>query len=264
MIGLATLMGGCIAVRAPEEPAVSHSEPSPPTGLLLGRVSAGGASLDVVTYVPRGYAPDREWPCIVFLHGRGESGRDGLKQVAQGLGQAILWDQERWPFIVIMPQKPEAGAMWEDYSQAVMAALAEARREFRIDPDRIALTGLSQGGHGTWTLAAAYSDVWSAIVPICGFPGRSFGPGSDARAEADKLAPKIAHLPVWAFHGEADRVVPAEQTRVMIRALEAVGGTPRATYYPGVDHNSWDKAYREERAEGGVAAWLLRQRRPAR
>ncbi len=234
------------------------------TGLIFGRAQAGGVSLDVVTYVPRGYTADREWPCIVFLHGRGESGRDGLKQVAQGLGQAILWDQERWPFIVIMPQKPEAGAMWEDYADAVMAALQEARRELRIDPDRIALTGLSQGGHGTWTIGAAFPDVWSALVPICGFPGRSFGPGSEARQAAERLAPAIAHLPVWAFHGESDRVVPAEQTRVMIEALESAGAKPRATYYAGVDHNCWDKAYREERTDGGVAAWLLKQRRPAR
>lgn len=241
--------------------AGSTSQPAAdPTGMLFGSAGEGSSAIKTVTYVPRDYTSSKEWPCIVFLHGRGECGTDGLKQVAQGLGQAIMWDQQRWPFIVIMPQKPEAGKNWEDYDASVMTALADVRKAYKVDAKRIYLTGLSQGGHGTWEIGARHADVWAALVPICGFGGTNWSKGPDRDAAA-AIAAKIKDLPVWAFHGDADDVVKPDHTRVVVEAIKAAGGSAKATYYPGVGHNSWDKAYREEKDEGGVAAWLLKQAR---
>jgi predicted peptidase len=232
-----------------------------PTGFLFKTYAAGGAEYKHVVFVPRGYTPEKEWPCVVFLHGAGECGTDGLKQVAQGLGQAVLWDEKAWPCLVIFPQKPEVGKAWEDYDAVVMGMLEQVRMEYRVDASRIALTGLSQGGHGSWTLGAAHADVWSAVAPICGYVGRDHRTGGVDTAEAARLAGALRSTPVWAFHGEADEAVKAEQTRAMVEAFKGLGVTVKASFYPGVNHNSWDRAYREEREAGGLAAWLLGQRR---
>lgn len=248
----------------PVQPTPSSSQPTTaagPTGMLLGVASGAGSTLKTVVYVPRDYTPSKNWPCIVFLHGRGESGDDGLKQVAQGLGSAILWDQQRWPCIVIMPQKPDANKNWEDYDAAVMSALESARKSYAIDEHRIYLTGLSQGGHGTWELGARHADTWAALAPICGFGGTDWSKGPDVAA-AVSIARRVKGLPIWAFHGDADDVVKPEHTRVLVDAVKASGGNALATYYPGVGHNCWDKAYREEASNGGVASWLLKQRKP--
>lgn len=229
--------------------------------MLCGSVTAGGSTLKTVVYVPRDYMPTKAWPCIVFLHGMGESGDDGLKQVAQGLGSAILVDQKRWPFVVVMPQKPDARKNWEDYDEAVMVALEDARKTYTIDDRRIYLSGLSQGGHGTWELGARHAEVWAALVPICGFGGTDWSNGPD-RAAAASIAQRVKGLPIWAFHGEADDVVKPEHTRVLVDAVKAQGGEVSVTYYPGVGHNSWDRAYRDERSSGGIASWLLSKRKP--
>jgi predicted peptidase len=218
------------------------------SGLLFEHL----AGLPHVVYVPRDYSPDKAWPCIVFLHGSGESGTDGQKQIAQGIGTNILWNADRWPAIVLMPQKPAREVLWNKHADAIMAALAQVRSRYSIDPDRISLTGLSQGGHGVWTIAAAHPEVWSALVPICGFVD-----SNRATNDPAAIASRIKHIPVWAFHGDADDVVPPQQTVKMIDALRAAGAEPRLTIYPGVNHGSWDRAY----AEPELPEFLTRARR---
>lgn len=253
-------IGGAGSDPASRAPAIEPARSE--TGFLFKSFKHEGAEYKHVVFVPRGYTPDKDWPCVVFLHGAGECGKDGLKQVAQGLGQAILWNESAWPCIVVIPQKPEQGKQWEDYDAAVMGMLAQARKEYRIDASRISLTGLSQGGHGSWTLGAAHADVWSAVAPICGYVSRN-RTGEAEEAEASRLAGALKGIPVWAFHGEADEVVKPEQTRIMVAAFKRVGVDIKASFYPGVNHGSWDRAYREEKDAGGLAAWLLAQKRAA-
>lgn len=243
----------------PSTPA-SNTLPSAPaiaTGFLHKTLESGGVNFKHVVYVPRGYTASKNWPCILFLHGRGECGSDGLKQVAQGLGQAILANEAAWPFIVVMPQKPDADKQWEDYDGAVMDMLDAAKKEYKIDEDRVYLTGLSQGGHGAWALGGLHRDVWAAVAPICGYGAFGADRGPEEKA-ANWLASGIRDLPVWAFHGEADDVVKPAHTRAIEEALKTLGAkNAKFSYYPGVNHNSWDRAYREEKAEGGLAAWFL-------
>lgn len=224
------------------------------TGFLNKEITVAGSTYRYVVYVPRSLDASSPAPAIVFLHGSGECGTDGWLQVGQGLGAAIMHDPAAWPFIVVLPQKPERGKQWEDYDAAVMAMLDATRREYRIDSSRIYLTGLSQGGHGTWTLGANHPEVWAALAPICGY-GSAVHSGPPT-VPAD-VVERIKNLPIWAFHGEADHVVdPAHTTRI-VAALRTAGADVKVTLYPGVDHNSWDKAYREEH----LGAWLLSQRR---
>src|SRR5205085_8420633 len=114
--------------------------------------------------------------------------------------------------------------------QRALDILAEVTKEYRVDPERIYLTGLSMGGYGAWHMAIQDPSRWAAIVPVC-------GGGNPKQVE------KIKDIPCWCFHGAADKTVPPARSREMIEALKAVGAHPRYTEYPGVGHNSWDRAY---------------------
>lgn len=231
-------------------------------GFLFRELSSGGRVYPYALYVPRGYDSSRTWPLIVFLHGSGESGSDGVRPIIQGIGSAIQWNSERWPAIAVFPQKPTSISEWEQHEAAVMEILQTVRRAYRVDDDRIYLTGLSQGGHGAWVLGARHRDTWAALVSVCGYasshpraakldlPPAYFG-------RADGLATAIGDLPFWLFHGDADDVVPPAESLAMASALETAGSTPRVTIYPGVNHNSWDRAYAEE----DLPRWLLSQHR---
>lgn len=261
-VGLIAVLfaSGCGTAPAPRTTEV---QPLAPTGMLSKVFTHAGVSHPYLVYVPRDYAADRAWPTIMFLHGRGECGTDGFKQAMQGLGAAAMWDQAAWPFVIILPQKPDPNKQWEDYDGMVMGMLAATAKEYRVDASRTYLTGLSQGGHGAWAIGSMHPETWAAVVPICGYVARDWNDKQAEQRAAREMAEKLKNTPIWAFHGEADNVVPPSHQRAMMEAFEAVGGTAerRATYYPGIGHNSWDKAYREEKSEGGVAAWLLKQKR---
>jgi predicted peptidase len=215
-------------------------------GFIFKTVKIGERKMDYVVYVPRAYALEKEWPAIVFLHGSGESGTDGQKQIAQGIGTNILWNADRWPCIVMMPQKPSEKLQWEDEDDLVMKMLEETKKEYRIDDERIALTGLSQGGHGTWSIGAAHPGVWCALAPICGYADRE---GVGMRAE--EIAAKLKGVPMWVFHGEEDNVVLPEQSKNVVEAMRAAGAPDvRLTLYPKTNHGSWDKAYGEKDLPG--------------
>ena len=213
------------------------------TGFVAKTLASNGVEHRYAVYVPPGYTDDREWPLIVFLHGMGECGTDGSKHLDVGLGPALRAQPDRWPFVVVLPQKPDRESQWAEHDAMVMAMLAAAEREYRIDRSRRLLTGLSQGGAGTWALGAAHPGVWAAIAPVCGY-GRP----------AD-VAPKLTAMPIRAFHGLDDRVVPPQQSKDLVAAVNAAGGSAALTEYEGVAHNSWDAAYRES----PLAEWLQQQ-----
>jgi predicted peptidase len=185
-------------------------------------------------FVPHSYTGEKEYPLILFLHGAGERGDDGETPVKQGIGNAIKFKdgEKKFPFFVIFPQCSKKG-FWKaggpDADRA-MAMLDTVMKEYKIDSKRLYLTGLSMGGAGTWSLAAAHPDKWAAIAPIC------FG-GDPSTAE------KIKHIPCWCFCGDKDNPKLLEGCRTMVKALQAVGGAPRYSEYPYVGHNSWDSAY---------------------
>jgi predicted peptidase len=203
-----------------------------------------GKDAKYVLFVPHAYEGDKAYPLILFLHGAGETGTDGKRQVKVGLGPVVRRDEAGFPFFVIFPQSQKR--TWQAKSsdaQRALDILAEVRREYKIDGRRIYLTGLSMGGFGTWSLAAAHPDRWAAIAPICG--------GGDP-----KIAEKIKEVPCWCFHGGADPVVKVEWSRNLMKALWDAGGHPNYTEYPGVGHNSWDKAY----ATRDLYEWFLKHR----
>lgn len=197
------------------------------------------AEMPYVVYVPKGV--QEPMPAILFLHGMGESGDDGLKQVIQGIGSAILWDRTRFPFLVIMPQKPSGNKLWPEHKDQLNAILKKVEKDYKIDPHKRYITGLSQGGNGTFVLAKKLAWQFAAAAPICGW------------CDPEQAAKDFIDLPIWAFHGDADTAVKVEGSINAIEAIKKAGGETKFTIYPGVGHNSWDKAYREEH----LGDWFL-------
>jgi predicted peptidase len=201
---------------------------------FMSRVHADDQS-KYVLFVPHGYSGDKAYPLILFLHGAGQRGDDGEGPAKGSLATAIRKSkggEKGFPFFVVFPQcraKGNWSAGGPDAKRA-LAILAQVQKDYKIDDKRLYLTGLSLGGFGTWSLAAAHPEKWAAIAPIC-------GGGNPTNAA------KIKDLPCWCFHGDADPTVDVKKSRDMIEALKKAGGQPRYTEYPGVGHNSWDRAY---------------------
>jgi predicted peptidase len=204
----------------------------------------GGQEVKYVVFLPHGYDGVKTFPVILFLHGAGKSGTDGREQARGALGDAIRKQEKTFAFVAVFPQAHEGN--WKADSpdgKRALAILDEVMKDYRGDPKRVYLTGLSMGGAGTWSLAAAHPQRWAAIVPLCG--------GGDP-----KMAAKIKDVPCWCFHGDADQVIEVGQSRAMIRALKAAGGRPLYHEYPGVGHNCWDLTY----ASADLYEWLLEQK----
>ncbi len=235
------------------------------TGFLDRTVTVSGITYHYQVYVPADFHSKKKWPVILFLHGAGERGADGLLQTDVGIAHAIRLNSARFPFVVVMPQC-EKDKIWGDPDMEIQArsALEMSIKEFHGDRNRLYLTGLSMGGFGTWELASRSPGRFAALVPICSgvrplkdWPQLHVTRVEDARITDPyaEVARRIGSTPVWMFHGDADQAVPVEESRKMSEALKAAGGNVKYTEYPGVNHNSWDKAY----AEPELVPWLLSQ-----
>lgn len=215
---------------------------------------------------PRKVEPGQRYPLIVFLHGAGERGTENKRQLFYLPTQMAQPEyREKYPCYLLAPQcrggKQWVNAPWGDKKskpmakspshqlQAAISMIERTLKDESIDVDRVFLTGLSMGGYGSWELAARRPDWFAAVAPICG--------GGD-----ELQAARLAKLPLWAFHGDADGAVPVERTRNMIEAIRKAGGKPKYTEFPGVGHNSWNPAYHQK---DGLLPWMFQQmRKPAK
>src|SRR4051794_9817819 len=208
------------------------------------RCTRGGARMTAMRhllYRPKGYdEDDRRWPLIVFLHGAGECG-DDLNLVKRHGPPRLIEEGRDLPFLVAAPQSRRGGWAVEALDRWLDGVVAGSR----VDEDRVYLTGISMGGFGTWAWAASRPDRFAAIAPICG--------GGDPT-----WAERLMGLPIWAFHGARDRIVPLEYSEVMVAAIKGLGGDLRFTVYPDADHDSGPRPYDDP----ALFAWFLEHRRP--
>ncbi|WP_341839655.1 dienelactone hydrolase family protein [Chitinophaga caseinilytica] len=219
-----------------------------PLLLLIGlsavaQQSPAKFSLDVryLLSLPDGYDADstRKWPLLIFLHGSGESGIDLDKVKVHGPPK-LVEAGKKFPLIIVSPQSDFGG--WD--AGILQRLILDLKTHYRVDADRVYMTGLSMGGYGTWEYASRFAGDLAAIVPICGG-----GRPEDAW--------KMRYLPTWCFHGGKDNVVLPSQSADMINALKPFQPGVKFTVYPDAGHDSWTEAYNSD----SLWTWLLAQRR---
>ena len=241
--------------------AVADTPQKPDTDPANGLAYEGAGELPCRLFLPKDFAEgDKKgpYPILIFLHGAGERGTDGLRQLTHG--RAFMNEAaSKYNCFVLAPQCPPekiwAGRHWRDKEttltkepspqmKLVMETLDTLCKKYPIDQKRIYIMGLSMGGFGTWDAIQRWPEKFAAAVPICG--------GGD-----DTLPDPIVKnkIPVWTFHGDQDMAVPVVRTRQMVDALKKAGGNVKYTEYPGVNHNSWDKAF----VEPGLLEWITSQ-----
>ncbi|MBW6490514.1 MAG: prolyl oligopeptidase family serine peptidase [Lentimicrobium sp.] len=203
------------------------------------------ASMIYLLYLPENFdlQADISWPMLVFLHGSGERGNEIEKVKVHGPPKLIA-QGHHFPFMVLSPQCPD-NQDWD--TELLYALIRNIASRYKADEKRIYVTGLSMGGSGTWDLAVAYPDYFAAIAPVCGPLDRNH----INRAE------ELKHLPVWAFHGAMDDVVPLTDAAKMIKQLQDIGGNAKITIYPDANHDSWTVTYDNQE----LYDWLLKQKK---
>ena len=249
-------------------PPVAAQSPAPvETGFINGQVTANGKTMVYVVYVPRNYAPDKQWPVILFLHGSYGWGTDGFQPVfhtlargsndlatlnttAGALGVAVMRNPQRFPCLIVWPQMPSAGDWQGTIEDLAIRILEQVIVKYNGDRNRVYLTGISLGSRGTWMVAADHPDLFAAAMPIASAP--CVGP-----AAREEMAQKLKSLPMWVFQGGKD-VEPISCVRALVAAVQAVGN-PNIQYteFPDLGHNVWDMVYDNAQA----IAWLLAQKR---
>ncbi len=224
--------------------------------------TSGANSLPYRLLKPKGYesVDEERYPLVIFLHGIGERGTDNRRQLANGVEEFCKDEfRDKHPCFLIVPQcppndtwssirdpkGPSSFAENPNMPGALVLQLIEATcTEYRIDMDRIYITGISMGGYGTWDLICRQPEMFAAAIPVCG--------GGDPQ-QADKLV----GLPIWAFHGESDNLIPPNRSRDMVAAIRDAGGEPRYTEHAGVGHDAWTPTYKDPE----VLEWLFQQKK---
>lgn len=226
---------GCAVVDRPSFQTGQHAQ-----SLEVADRSGQRSALRFWLYLPAAYPNSgARWPLVFFLHGSGERGEDLARVKVHGPPQLVDEGRE-FPFILVSPQLAE-DRRWDPFELDALSAALQQR--LRVDARRVCVTGLSLGGHGAWRWACTYPDRLAAIAPVCGF-------GDPSQACA------MRQVPVRAYHGGADTVVPLAKQQAMVQALLDCGGQAQLIVYPGVGHDAWDRAY----ADADLYPWLMAQR----
>lgn len=272
-----------IGARAQSAPPLATGAPNSPERLALieefrkqaapltprfearTHTSRSGAAMPYRLFQPQGGRRPAKLPLVVYLHGAGGLGTDNRKHYVGGnLFGTHVWalpgNQRRFPCLIAAPQTDRG---WANYRRptapgerpVLLPGLGEGmrlafeivdalRKEFPVDDARIYVTGQSMGGMGTWHAITERPKLFAAAAPVCG--------GGDPA-----LIAAARNVPVWNFHGDSDKTVAVERSRVMVEALRKAGGKALHTEYAGVGHNSWEWAY----TEPALPEWLFAQRR---
>jgi acetyl esterase/lipase len=242
--------------QQPFRPA--RPEPPQETGFLNRKIEVHGAVYRFQVYLPEEWRRDdrRQWPIILYLHGRGERGSEGMWQTQVGLPQEVRDHPERWPFILVMPQCPLPD-YWTDPEMLdlALAALDQETAEFRGDPERTYLTGISMGGYGAWELARLHPQRWAAVAIAASGIFWSYAPErwQQVSTLSAEYANALGRTPVWLFHGADDTLVPVRESELIFEAFRAAGGHIRLWIYEGLKHDCWTRAFNEP----DLPRWLL-------
>lgn len=240
----------------------SHAAERMETGFLNRTLTLDGEVFRYQVYVPAEYAATNRWPVVLFLHGGGERGDDGLRQTDVGLGPAVRQKVTQWPALIVFPQGRPAPRWNVQDAQVALEALRQTEEEFATDPERVYLTGMSRGGVGSYYLAYRDPARFAALLVAC---GRVRPPDAaesavvpDTEGEPfTALALRLHNLPCWLYHGDADTIIAVDESRRLATALRDLAAPFTYTEVPGGNHHVWDAMYRSPE----VVDWLFKQRR---
>jgi predicted esterase len=247
-----------VVANATTDPHFPLQKPLQETGFLNREIELHSAVYHYQVYLPEEWrrGDHKKWPIILFLHGRGERGAEGMWQTQIGLPEAVRDHPERWPFIIVMPQCPQAN-YWTDPEMMAMAmaTLDGETQEFHADPERTYLSGLSLGGYGAWELARLHPRRWAAVAIAASGIFWSYAPErwQESATLPAEYAHALGHTPVWLFHGSDDNVVAPRESELMYEAFKAAGGHIRLWVYQGLKHDCWARAFNEPE----LPRWLL-------
>lgn len=210
-------------------------------------LTVGDRAIRYQVWLPEGYSESRDWPLVVFLHGAGERGDDGIRPTEVGLGAALRSSPERFPFVAVFPQcglseAPilEGWAADGPAAKRLMQILDEVEDRYAVDSEHRILTGWSMGGYGVWQIAAASPDKWAALLPI------SSGGESD-------LADKLPEIPIWVISGQRDTLVRPSAVQPIVQGLQNRNRRCWQTIVPHAGHDVWQTAY----SSPAVRDWIL-------
>lgn len=179
-------------------------ESQPPTGIV--HVSRGGHHGGFSLYVPESYTPQKAWPTIVALHGGSGNGRDFL----------WTWVREARSRNYLLVAPTAVGDTWgEEDDRGLLEILTWMSRNWRIDSDRILLTGLSDGGTFTLLYGLGHPTVYRALAPLCGV----LHPANQVLGNLERARNK----PIYLVHGALDFLFPIETARYAREVLQQAG-----------------------------------------
>jgi predicted peptidase len=202
-------------------------------------------------YLPKGYQTNMaaRWPMMLYLHGAGERTDNVFGVTWQGPPKLVRKGHD-FPFIIVAPLCPPK-QWWSDTK--LLHLLEGVQNEYRVDTNRVYLTGMSMGGSGAWSLGLKYPQYFAAIAPICG----NSKPDILEKLPLEQ-AERIKSLPIWVFHGAKDPTVPVAASERMVKALKKLGCSEvNFTRYPNADHDSWTATY----DTANIYQWFLKQQR---
>jgi len=208
------------------------------------------ANLNYLLYIPGEYGvdPERKWPLLIFLHGMDRVNKR-VTLLQNDYPLSTLTNQDYFPFIVVAPQGVGEYEFWatDEMVNAIMTLLDEVQAVLSVDINRIYLTGVSAGGNGAWSIGVRHPERFAALVSMMGYYG---WPPTVPENICD-----LVDIPVWAFHGEKDELIPLEAEQKLVDALKACGGDVQFTIFPDVGHDlEAEQVYIPELYE-----WLLEQ-----
>ena len=206
------------------------------------------STLNYLLFMPRDTTAiiNGKFPLIISLHGIGERGSDLWRVKGDGLPK-ILDGKDTFPFIVVSPQCPLTTEWYynDGIQQLVDKMIDSVIARYPVDTNRIYLTGFSMGGIGTLDLSIRYPNRFAALIPIA------------FRIEEGWDLCTIKDIPMWAFHGQHDPIIPLYKAQSVINTLISCGGNPTFTIYPDLYHDAWTRTYNNP----AIYDWLLTKRK---
>ncbi|MGO9864809.1 MAG: prolyl oligopeptidase family serine peptidase [Terriglobales bacterium] len=222
-------------------------------------------------YLPVDYDPAKKWPLVIQMHGYNPANPVYVRWWAAderhaGVDTEFSNHQE----VIYMEPHGRGNVQYLGMGDSdVMHAIAEAKRLFNVDEDRVYLTGDSMGGWGTWNVSSRHPDLFAAIAPVFGGVDYHSTMSEEDLAKLSPLerflnekqsswsmADSLLNIPIFVHHGDADKSVNVEFSRWAVRMLQRWGYDVRYQEYPGRIHEALESQNGDMSIE-----WFLQHRR---